>query len=297
MATDRNGWWAERWLAYANQALLPAAMTEGQARSAQRAGARITYTRGMLQAHVAVGQFGREAVATVRVKPLAEREWRRVLDAIEADADCAHRLLRGHPGVELERAFAAAGVALFPAGEQRRAARCTCRATDGCRHLNALVMSCAVQLEENPFLWLEVLGKPRAELLAQVAARLREGAAREADGTESSVLLADHFWTTDIDPTEIPIHFGTGSPPVLRQLGALPLPPELSEVTIHGHREVGEGAVRLSVPTLVQQPVTELLDQFATTISRFATELALGDRPPLYTPDPLPGKPLPPARG
>lgn len=294
------GWWGQRCFEYFLDEILLAPLSDGQLRSAARSEARLRVEKGSVHAYVPVGNYGNEELASFKVKPLGERDWKRALDAIAADTDVAHRVLSGSFGSELEAAFAAAGITLFPTPSARSVIRCTCRERSGCRHANVLAVHTALACDANPFLWLEVLGRPRVDLLAAIQARLVDsghtrGADQEAALTEAALdgraIAADRFWETPVDPDAIPVRPGeaVAHDGLLRLLGPVPLPGEAAEVEVAVEQEV-EGFTR-HVGT--HKPLDEVLRAYLTQIAGAAHGLATGDRTPVYLPEQVPGKPVP----
>ncbi|MDF2628311.1 MAG: hypothetical protein K0R39_2142 [Symbiobacteriaceae bacterium] len=305
------GWWGQWWLTQVI-AHLPAAPTEGQLKNAARATARLRVEKGRVEAYVAVGggarppgagrgeaPVGREETALLRVKPLAERDWKRLLGSL--DQALTLRLLTGQFGPELETAFAAAGLELFP---PQATLRCTCRAAgeDGCRHLHALLLGGVTMLDSNPFLWLEVLGRSRAELQAALQARLAESRppAAEAPGPGAppggAHADADTFWETATDPDAIPVSAGdTAAPPdaLLRRLGPLPLPEETAWVEMIVTKTAGRGDEARPVLTRAARPLDAILREYVGYIGEATRALTTGDMPPMYLQEPLPGKAVP----
>lgn len=298
------GWWGQQWLRYL-RGLGVGPGSDSQLRSARRSLARLTVARGRVEAEVPVGQSGHVEKAVLKVRPLAEKQWRRVVDAVAADPDVAARLLTGAMGPDLEAVFADLGLALFPEPPGLAPVRCSCRVRS-CRHLNVLAVQGAALVDGNPFLWLEALGMERAELFAQVRARLADGghpvpAAGEVALTEAAEparpLAAERFWQTDVDPGTIPVRPGGSVLPdaVLRLLGPLPVPEAPGEVATVTLREQVVGKTRITLPVPGRVPADELLRRYVVRIGTAAAALAAGERAPAHSPgEALPGKPVPP---
>lgn len=276
-------WWAERWQQYLLEEVQGWLPTESKLRGARKAVVKLSVEKGRVTAVVAAGSFGQTYTASLKVKPLGEREWRRAVDAIAADASAAQRILAGHPGPELERIFDRVDLSLFPLPTVQRPLRCTCREGGGCRHVNVLAVHGGQLFAGNPFLWLEALGRPRADLLALVRARLADltevttraevalTAALPGDGAAGP----DSFWATELDPDTITVRPGSAPSPdgLLRLLGPLPLPDEADEPEAYR--------------------AEDLLRRYAVHIGRSAADLARGELAPDYREGALPGKAVP----
>ncbi|MFZ5814625.1 MAG: hypothetical protein ACOY93_04925 [Bacillota bacterium] len=293
MSAQSLTWWGERWLQWL-RALGVGPETDGQAKSALRAEGQVRLERGRVIAAVWVSER-RQATPLIKVRPWSEKDWKRVLEAIAAQPDLAQRVLSGTMGPELEQALIARDLRLFP---REATLGCNCGVRQvGCRHLNFLVLKTAELLSGNPFLWLEVMGRGRQELLSELKARLADRSEpraglrtpAEAEGEGEVALTApeagepldpERFWETPVDPAAIPVRPGGSAAPdgLLRSLGPLP---------------VEEGLYLL--PSREPVRADEFLRRMVVQVGRMATALALGEVEPAYRPLPLPGKPVPPA--
>lgn len=291
-------WLSERWLAYVQSEWLLVPMTPGQRKSAERGDARLTFARGAITAEVSVGTMGHTATATFRIRPFGPRDWRRIEAAIAGDPEAARRLLSGTVGPELERLFNQAGTSLFPAG-RARSHPCTCSERWGCRHQRVLAVRAARAFAPNPFLWLQVLGRERDELLAGVRARLADqaGASGLVPATALEPLLDPlRFLATETDPAGIPVRPEEAAVPdaLLRVLGPLPLAAELNRTRRYEVAPVTRWGRTFNVHQPVEETAEQVLARFYRAVSAGAAELARGERAPIYRDDPLPGKRIPP---
>lgn len=306
-----TGWMGGRFLPHM-LSRLPLMPSEVMLRAAAKLPARLTVGKGRVEAQVE-GQ-----TATLRVKPLGDREWKAVLEAVATQSEAAYRMLSGQFGGEVEEAFAAAGVELFPAVSGVSDFRCSCKEPNVCRHTCALLLTATVQFDENPFLWLEALGRPRAGLLAALQARLadrsgragagpgeagqagragageagRSGPAGEAEAAQAGAgeIQAERFWETETDPAAISVRLGdadTAPDALLRALGPLPMPTEQTWVELLVSKPSARGP---AVQTRTARPLDEALQGYVRYIGEAAGALARGDLPPRYEPEALPGK-------
>lgn len=288
MTRQTPGWWGERWLSYL-QLMEIGPESEGQVKSAQRADGQVQIQKGRIIARVWVSER-RQVEATVRIRPWTEREWRRAVGVIAASPELAQRLLSGTMGAELEEALTALQQPLFPA-RGPGAVRCTCSSKGGsCRHLNYLAVQTAELLDGNPFLWMEVLGRSRADLLAEIKARLSDKAAPATPSVEGEVALTTfepgepldlgRFWQAPADPAAIRLRPGGAAAPdgLIRSLGPLPV-----EEVLH------------LLPSREEQRADEVLRRMVVQVARTASALSLGEVEPVYRPSLVTGKPISPA--
>lgn len=287
MTIQTEGWWSRRWLAWL-RALQVGPETESQVKSAGKVEGQVRLEKGRVTARIWVGHR-RKVEALLKVKPWGDREWRRVLDAIAARPDLSQRVLSGTMGPELDQALTELELPLFP---DQASVGCSCgNRSLRCRHFNYLALQTAQMLDGSPFLWLEVLGKGRQELLADLKGRLadrEEAKSPTRDDPEGEVALTApqagepldpaRFWETDLDPETISVRPGASTAPdgLIRALGPLPVEEPL-----------------FLLPA--REPVTahEYIRRMVVRVGRTATALALGEREPAYRIGPAVGKPVP----
>ena len=159
----------------------------------------------------------------VGLRPFTEEEWGRVEEAMAGEAIFLAALLAGEMPHDVERAFQAAGLSLFPATPDELSTACTCPdPVNPCKHVAASFYILAEAFDRDPFLVLAWRGRSRDDLLA----RLRElrGAAPAAEAAPAPP--PPDFWKAG--PELASLRFDPRAPEtpdaVLRQLG--PLPPE-----------------------------------------------------------------------
>lgn len=310
------GWWGRRWLEYlANAYAL--GMSPGEARRARRKPAAVTVQQGLVAARVERGSSGDVETVELRVKRLPRRAWDQVVAIVAADPELARAFLAGNVGAELEERLRAHGIELFPPPAGWQALRCTCWHGRPCSHMRVLGVHVADLLDQNPFLWFEVLGQPRAELFARVRARLADAAGaalavspqaagpgrrgRAGSGPGGAAALSiERFWETPVDPASIPVRPGRSGAAgaLVRALGPLPLPDEAQEVLLHPspppEPEDRAGVALREPPRLpVRVPLTDALQRYAGHVGQRAAALSTGEAPAVHRPSPLPGQPLP----
>lgn len=100
------------------------------------------------------------------------RQWRRVTDALLKKAYFTAKLLAGDMPLEIEKIFSEANADLLPTSEADLSSDCPCLDRDDpCKHVSAVYVALAQEIERNPFLLMEMRGLSRAQLLAEIQAR------------------------------------------------------------------------------------------------------------------------------
>ncbi len=225
-----ESWWSRRFIAALSAVADTSRLSRGRsyARSGQVMELRVE--PGRVGARV---QGSRREPYRVRIDlvPFTEEEWARAEEALAGQALFLAALLAGEMPRDVETAFEAAGLSLFPARPTELAGDCSCPdPANPCKHVAAVLYILAEAFDADPFLVLAWRGRPREALLE----RLRElrGAAPAAaePGDEAPALPPEprtgSFWRAGPELSALRFAPRAAEVPdaVLRQLG--PLPPE-----------------------------------------------------------------------
>jgi uncharacterized Zn finger protein len=219
-----ESWWSRRFVAALDEVADTSRLTRGR-----------SYARGgqVMELEVEPGQVSSRVqgseVTPYRVRielaPFTDAEWARVEEAMAGEALFLAQLLAGEMPREVERAFEAAGLHLFPASPDELDTECSCPdPVNPCKHVAATFYILAEAFDRDPFLVLAWRGRTRERLLE----RLRElrGAAPAAEAPPAPAPPPPDFWKAG--PELAALRFDPRAPDapdaVLRQLG--PLPPE-----------------------------------------------------------------------
>jgi len=107
---------------------------------------------------------------------LSDEDWGYVLEALSQKARWSAQLLAGIMPEDIERAFAASGRRLFPFKLQEVRSECSCAdKANPCKHVSAVFYLMGDRFSEDPFVLFQLRGRTRSQLLADLAARRREG--------------------------------------------------------------------------------------------------------------------------
>jgi uncharacterized Zn finger protein len=121
------------------------------------------------------------------MKQISDGEWEKVADAMAEQAIFAAKLLAGEMPEDIEEAFKAAEVSLFP---QKREIETDCSCPDWanpCKHIAAVYYLLGERFDEDPFFIFLLRGRDKEELMEMLRQR-RTGdvyASEEADDIET----------------------------------------------------------------------------------------------------------------
>jgi uncharacterized Zn finger protein len=175
-------WWSRRFVDALEDYYGSDASRLARGRSYARAGQviAIELSPGVVSASVQ-GSRPEPYAVRITVKELDDAAWANVETAMAARAVFLARLLAGEMPDEIEEAFHAAKVRLFPARRGDLVTSCTCPDTaNPCKHIAAVYYLLAESFDENPFLIFEWRGRPRGRLIAELRALRPSGSKGDA---------------------------------------------------------------------------------------------------------------------
>jgi uncharacterized Zn finger protein len=183
---------------------------------------------------------------------LTNAQWDKVIDALAGQAIFTAQLLAGEMPHDIEQAFQAAKVSLFPEKRGQLVTHCSCPdPSNPCKHIAAVHYILGEQFDEDPFLLFRLRGRTQEQILAALRERRAAGGADEAEEEVEEIVppLAEaitHFWDlgqpltnfkTAIKPpvAEFPILKRLGQPSFLGE--------EIQQLLGPAYRAISEAAI------------------------------------------------------
>ena len=164
-------WWASRWLIALERIVDPGRLSRGRSYARSGQVLNIDITSGKITAQVQ-GSAPRPYKVKIAIKPLTDERWARVADAMAAQAIFAAKLLAGEMPNEIEEAFAAANVSLFPLRSDDLITDCSCPDwSNPCKHIAAVYYLLGEQFDGDPFLLFRLRGQSKSEIMELLRAR------------------------------------------------------------------------------------------------------------------------------
>src|SRR5713101_8661652 len=208
--SERGGigetWWSKRWVGVLESFSLGTRLTRGRSYARQGQVISIDVEPGIVKAQV---QGSRPKPYSVKIKlmPLSNQDWDRVTDAMASQAIFAAKLLAGEMPTNIEEAFNAVHVSLFPTAVTDLDTDCSCPDwANPCKHIAAVYYLLAERFDEDPFLIFKLRGRTKEQIIevlrekraATLPAESASPSTSEAStGAEESALLEerlDTFW-------------------------------------------------------------------------------------------------------
>lgn len=164
-------WWSRRWIGVLESFSMGTRLTRGRSYARQGQVVSIDVEPGLVKAKVQ-GSQPRPYTIKIQLKPLADEQWERVADAMAAQALFAAKLLAGEMPTNIEEAFSAAQLSLFPTTSKDLVTSCSCPDwANPCKHIAAVYYLLAERFDEDPFLIFKLRGRGKDEIIQALRAR------------------------------------------------------------------------------------------------------------------------------
>ena len=175
-------WWSQRFIEVLEDFHEGPRLVRGRAYARRGQVIEMDVEAGEVTARVQ-GSRARPYSVSIGVTVLGEADWARVEEAMASQAVFLARLLGGEMPHEIEDAFAATGLSLFPATPDDLDTDCSCPDWENpCKHVAAVYYLLAEAFDRDPFLIFAWRGRPRERLLAELRALRGTGADAAASG-------------------------------------------------------------------------------------------------------------------
>ncbi len=200
-------WWSKRWVSVLESFNMGARLTRGRSYARQGQVLSIDVQPGLVKARVQ-GSRPRPYNVEIHLKPLSDQDWDKVTDAMADQAIFAAKLLAGEMPTNIEEAFSAVQLSLFPTAARELETDCSCPDwANPCKHIAAVYYLLAERFDEDPFLIFKLRGRTKEQIIEvlrhkRAASLPAESASPSPDAddstpAENALSLEDHldtFW-------------------------------------------------------------------------------------------------------
>ncbi len=197
-------WWSKRWIGVLESFSMGTRLTRGQSYARQGQIISMDIEAGIVKASVQ-GAQPRPYTIKIQLKPLSDQDWEKVTEAMASQAIFAAKLLAGEMPVNIEEAFGAVKLSLFPVSAKDLETDCTCPDwANPCKHTAAVYYLLAERFDEDPFLIFKLRGRTKDEIVQALREKRTETlpaestlSSAESDAAEAIIPLEDHldmFW-------------------------------------------------------------------------------------------------------
>jgi uncharacterized Zn finger protein len=247
-------WWAQRWIAALERLVDSGRLTRGRSYARKGQVLSIEETKEGIAARVQGSQRSPYKIK-IQIAPLSDAQWEKVIDTLAEQAIFTAQLLAGEMPQEIESAFEAAKVSLFPARRDDLITSCSCPDySNPCKHIAATHYILGERFDEDPFLIFRLRGRTQEQVLAGLRQR-RAGETEineeETEKTEPVIPLEEqlaHFWEFSAPLEGFSVSFRPPAIeiPMLKRLGEsnfIPNPPGLESLLLSAYQAISKKAV------------------------------------------------------
>jgi uncharacterized Zn finger protein len=260
-------WWSKRWIRVLETLGMGARLDRGRSYARRGQVVSIEVQKGAVAAKVQ-GTRPKPYTITIRLAPLTGQDWEKVTDVMASQAIFAAKLLSGEMPQNIEEAFTAAKVSLFPKSGEDLDTECSCPDfANPCKHIAAVYYILAEVFDDDPFLIFKLRGWTREEIIHT----LRQKRGQTFESEEKKGIEAELITESPTAPWEdcLPDFWRAGDE--LDSFVTNPAPPEI------------EGAIlkRLGIPpvALGGKDMAVKLGKLYSAASQAALKCAQGKSP------------------
>lgn len=268
--TIGENWWSRRWLKVLESFGLGARLTRGRSYARQGQVLSMDIEPGIVKAKVQ-GSAARPYKVQIELRPFTPAEWDKAIEAMSGQALFAAKLLAGEMPQNIEEAFAAAKIALFPTSQNELETDCSCPDwSNPCKHIAAVYYILADQFDSDPFLIFKLRGRSKEEIMAALR-ELRAVNLPEENNAALALAEVSPEPELPVTPLEASLENFWEAGPELAGFAVRPDPPEVENALL---RRLGEPAFKLGSSS---QEVTTLLAKAYMVASAAALHKANSD--------------------
>ena len=220
-------WWAQRWIVALERLVDHGRLSRGRNYARKGQVVSIEETHEGIAARVQ-GTRSSPYRIKIQIAPLSDAQWDQVFDALAEQAIFTAQLLAGEMPREIETAFTAAKVSLFPDRRTDLKTECSCPdPVNPCKHIAATHYILGERFDEDPFLLFRLRGRTQEQVMAALRQRRAGQAEPEAEEPEEVEVVPPleqqmaHFWELNapLDGFSVSIRPPAIEMPLLKRLG------------------------------------------------------------------------------
>lgn len=258
-------WWSQRWIGVLESFHMGARLGRGRSYARRGQVMSIDVQEGLVTAKVQGSQRTPYKIK-IALKPLSQKDWNKVTEAMAEQAIFVAKLLAGEMPQNIEEAFEAAKVPLFPKSSRELETDCSCPDwANPCKHVAAVYYILADQFDDDPFLIFKLRGKSKEQLINELREK-RAGTAEETAAVDE-IELGAKFPTAPLEAC-LGTFWEAGA-----ELAAFSASPALPEVEFAVLKRLGQSPFAIK-----NKNIAILLEKAYATASRAALKTAAIDR-------------------
>src|SRR5258708_5248587 len=164
-------WWSKRWIAVLESFNMGTRLTRGRSYARQGQVISIDVEPGIVKAKVQ-GSQPKPYKVEIRLKTLSDQDCEKVTEVMASQAIFAAKLLAGEMPKNIEEAFGAVKLSLFPTALSDLETDCSCPDwANPCKHIAAVYYLLAERFDEDPFLIFKLRGRTKEQIISSLRAK------------------------------------------------------------------------------------------------------------------------------
>ncbi len=253
-----KNWWAQRWIAALERLVDSGRLSRGRSYARKGQVLSIEETKDGIAARVQGSQRAPYKIK-IQIASLTDAQWDKVIDALAEQAIFSAQLLAGEMPQEIEKAFEAAKVSLFPSQRNDLKTDCSCPDyANPCKHVAAAHYILGERFDEDPFLIFRLRGRTQEQVMQELRKR-RAGAdeiveeEEEAEEAETIIPLEDcipNYWElgATLEGFSVSIRPPVIEMPLIKRLGPASFIPDpgLESLLRDTYQTIGQKAVQIA---------------------------------------------------
>ena len=184
-------WWSKRWIAVLESFNMGTRLTRGRSYARQGQVISIDIEPGIVKAKVQ-GSQPKPYKVEIRLKTLSDQDWEKVSEAMASQAIFAAKLLAGEMPRNIEEAFGAVKLSLFPTALKELETNCSCPDwANPCKHIAAVYYLLAERFDEDPFLIFKLRGRTKEQIIEVLREKRAETLPEESPAPSTDEASSD----------------------------------------------------------------------------------------------------------
>jgi uncharacterized Zn finger protein len=193
-------WWSKRWVSVLESFGWSNRLERGRRYARKGQVLEFELSAGKVEATVQ-GSVKKPYSVTIEIKPITEKSWDFVTEEMSQKAIFAAKLLAGEMPDDIEEAFEAEDISLFPEKSKDIKTHCSCPdSANPCKHIAALYYILAEEFDRDPFMIFKLRGRTKDEIISALRHKRTDESLPEPEGLPGGAeqkevaLSMDDFW-------------------------------------------------------------------------------------------------------
>ena len=193
-------WWSKRWVSVLESFGWSNRLERGRRYARKGQVLDFELSAGKVEATVQ-GSVNKPYSVTIEIKPITEKAWDHVIEEMSKKAIFAAKLLAGEMPDDIEEAFEAEDISLFPEKSKDMKTHCSCPdSANPCKHIAALYYILAEEFDRDPFMIFKLRGRTKDEIISSLRQKRTDESLPEPEiisdvaEVKEVPLSMDDFW-------------------------------------------------------------------------------------------------------